>query len=593
MRIPVRPTAGATLSTALAAVLVAGGVVLAGAPAQAASVITVTTVSDNASADGSCSLREAVANANDDAATHPDCAAGSGADTIRFDGGGAATIAVDPTLGALKPSDPDGLVIDGVAPVTLDGGDATQLLDIQFGAELTLEDLTLTRAAGSGLGGAVLNQGRLTVRDTTFTDNASTGSSGGGAILNVGTLLVERSTFSSNHAASGGAVRSLGTSVIDNSTFYLNSATVGRGGAIVTGADGHDTWTANTFFRNSAVTEGGAVASFDLASLRGNVFQDNEGAGVTCYAVVDLGYNVSDDSSCSGAVTSLPNTSAQLDPAGPGPNGGLTLTIALGADSPAIDLIPAGAAGCTATNDVDQRGFPRPVDGDGDGTSACDAGAYEASAPDTAPPVVTVPANQTATATSAAGATVTYPAATATDAVDGPITPTCTPASGSTFPVGTTTVTCAATDAAGNTGSAAFTVTVTAAPIPDKADLKITLTGPATAARGATVTYTVTVTNTGPAAATNPTTVLGGAGLTTTATSPTTGTGTLKIGSTTLTGARWTTATLPTGGTLTYTLTGKVTAKAGQTIALAAGTLATTPDPQLVTNLTAIATRIR
>ena len=92
----------------------------------------------------------------------------------------------------------------------------------------TLEDLTLTRAAGSGLGGAVLNQGQLTLRDTTFTDNASTGSSGGGAILNVGTLLVERSTFSSNHAASGGAVRSLGTSVIDNSTFYLNSATVGR-----------------------------------------------------------------------------------------------------------------------------------------------------------------------------------------------------------------------------------------------------------------------------------------------------------------------------------------------------------------------------
>jgi hypothetical protein len=37
---------------------------------------------------------------------------------------------------------------------------------------------------------------------------------------------------------------------------------------------------------------------------------------------------------------------------------------------------------------------------------------------------------------------------------------TCTPASGSTFPLGATTVTCSATDTAGNTGSSTFTVTV-------------------------------------------------------------------------------------------------------------------------------------
>ena len=36
----------------------------------------------------------------------------------------------------------------------------------------------------------------------------------------------------------------------------------------------------------------------------------------------------------------------------------------------------------------------------------------------------------------------------------------CVPASGSTFPVGTTTVTCAAADAAGNVGTAMFDVTV-------------------------------------------------------------------------------------------------------------------------------------
>lgn len=43
--------------------------------------------------------------------------------------------------------------------------------------------------------------------------------------------------------------------------------------------------------------------------------------------------------------------------------------------------------------------------------------------------------------------------ATATDAQDGPLPVTCAPASGSFFPIGTTTVTCSATDAAGNTGT--------------------------------------------------------------------------------------------------------------------------------------------
>ena len=39
-----------------------------------------------------------------------------------------------------------------------------------------------------------------------------------------------------------------------------------------------------------------------------------------------------------------------------------------------------------------------------------------------------------------------------------PVTLVCTPASGSIFAIGTQTVTCTATDAAGNTGSASFTI---------------------------------------------------------------------------------------------------------------------------------------
>ena len=78
---------------------------------------------------------------------------------------------------------------------------------------------------------------------------------------------------------------------------------------------------------------------------------------------------------------------------------------------------------------------------------------------DTTRPVITVPANMTVSATGATGATVTY-AASAVDSVDPVVTVSCVPASGSLFALGTTTVNCSATDAAGNPASASFTVRV-------------------------------------------------------------------------------------------------------------------------------------
>lgn len=77
---------------------------------------------------------------------------------------------------------------------------------------------------------------------------------------------------------------------------------------------------------------------------------------------------------------------------------------------------------------------------------------------DTTAPAITVPANQVLEATGAAGAVATF-AATATDAV-GVTSLTYSHASGSTFPLGITTVTVTASDAAGNTSSGSFTVTV-------------------------------------------------------------------------------------------------------------------------------------
>jgi predicted extracellular nuclease len=82
--------------------------------------------------------------------------------------------------------------------------------------------------------------------------------------------------------------------------------------------------------------------------------------------------------------------------------------------------------------------------------------------PDVTPPVISnVPEDITRVADSAAGAVVTYAAPTAVDNTDGALAVSCIPASGSQFAIGTTTVTCTATDASGNSASESFTVTVT------------------------------------------------------------------------------------------------------------------------------------
>jgi hypothetical protein len=96
------------------------------------------------------------------------------------------------------------------------------------------------------------------------------------------------------------------------------------------------------------------------------------------------------------------------------------------------------------------------TDGSGNAASAF----FDVVVRDTTAPVVTPPANVIAEAMSAAGALVTFSPGTATDAVSGTLTPACLPASGSVFPLGTTTVTCTAEDASGNRSSATFAVAV-------------------------------------------------------------------------------------------------------------------------------------
>jgi hypothetical protein len=79
----------------------------------------------------------------------------------------------------------------------------------------------------------------------------------------------------------------------------------------------------------------------------------------------------------------------------------------------------------------------------------------------TKPVLSNVPNDITTEANGPTGSKVNFIPPTAVDNLDGPIANVpCAPLSGSTFPLGTTSVTCSATDAHGNTGTATFKINV-------------------------------------------------------------------------------------------------------------------------------------
>lgn len=110
--------------------------------------------------------------------------------------------------------------------------------------------------------------------------------------------------------------------------------------------------------------------------------------------------------------------------------------------------------------------FPEALRGDGTTASRLSdrdpVVIYFAFPPDVDAPVLSfAPQDQVAEATGASGAAVAYDVPTATDNLDPAVDVDCAPASGSTFAIGPTTVTCVASDDAGNSSSGSFTVTIT------------------------------------------------------------------------------------------------------------------------------------
>jgi RNA polymerase sigma factor (sigma-70 family) len=120
-------------------------------------------------------------------------------------------------------------------------------------------------------------------------------------------------------------------------------------------------------------------------------------------------------------------------------------------------------------------------------------GSFQVRVVDRTAPRLAVPAPLTVEATGPAGARVDFEAS-AKDLVDPRVAVTCSPASGSTFALGATTVRCSALDASRNGATSSFAVTVVDTTAPTLT-VPANRTVPATSTRGATVTYAASATD--------------------------------------------------------------------------------------------------
>ena len=177
--------------------------------------------------------------------------AGTGNDVIQFSIS-SATITVGSTLPAIANSGSETLTIDGTTQnITVDGATTFQVMSVNAGATLALNNLTIAHGLAAADGGGVLNNGALTVASCNFSNNSA---DSGGAISSssTGTLSITQSTFSGNSATSfGGALLLHNGASISNSTFSANNETTSGfdqgGGAIWT--DGGGTNVTEVLFR--------------------------------------------------------------------------------------------------------------------------------------------------------------------------------------------------------------------------------------------------------------------------------------------------------------------------------------------------------
>jgi CSLREA domain-containing protein len=268
----------------------------------AAATITVNTTLDGTNP-GQCSLREAILDVDSPGSPVGNCAAAAfGANTIVL-GGGTYTLGIGFTTLSVSAT---------VTTLTIQGAgegqseiDASRLastaLDIAQGATVSLSGLTIANAhaangspgsdgtGGSGgdgtNGGAIYNQGTLTLNDAAVTNSQAGGGGGGGiggagaqggtggkgggggGIYNTGTLILNGATLSGDTAGAGGSGGTGGANDSGTGGAGGNGGDGGFGGALLS-ANGSVTITASTLSGNASGA-GGAGATGGTGSTTG------------------------------------------------------------------------------------------------------------------------------------------------------------------------------------------------------------------------------------------------------------------------------------------------------------------------------------
>jgi predicted outer membrane repeat protein len=212
-----------------------------------------------------------------DAVVGPPCdelALDDALDTVQGSGGGMVTFnggAVVIPIASLKWIYGTVALVGG-GQVTLSGEDATPLFLVDTSGRLTLDGLTLRDGYNAiDHGGAIYNEGLLTIVRSTFRNNRTTAAYSGGAIVSYGRVEIADSLFEGNQGGGGGALylRFAASASIRNTIFRNNatlSTTSGWGGALLTSDGPTATIEGGEMYENGALS-GGAIYNTSGSSL--------------------------------------------------------------------------------------------------------------------------------------------------------------------------------------------------------------------------------------------------------------------------------------------------------------------------------------